>query len=339
MPGAAYFLPLVSDNALYKRVIEKPSEVISSEVLEVFKEADISFGNLECAISDDLINPSHGLPYRMIGPENTIRVLEDCGFDVINIANNHILDHGFDDVEDTISKLRQNGIRVIGTPLATESPVSLECKGLKIGFMGFNLCPEGPAVDLDKLLDWCNSLQSTHDISVVSLHWGWGYEHMLKPSHEQVQLGRRLVDEGVDVVLGHHSHTFQPVEKYKGGVIAYSLGNFLFDMWREENLVSGILQIDIRKSSDNIDITVEGIPIRLSENQVQTIDHERIERSVSSSEPITMDEQQYREVLRRTKSRHRKDVISQYLMNFHKFPLGFHAETIKRWSGKALLEV
>ena len=83
------------------------------------------------------------------------------------------------------------------------------------------------------------------DVVVVSLHWG--IEYTEQPTEEQKRLARRLIDAGASLVLGHHPHTVQPVERYHGGLIAYSLGNFVFDSSRERGHRGIILRCELRK--------------------------------------------------------------------------------------------
>jgi poly-gamma-glutamate synthesis protein (capsule biosynthesis protein) len=82
--------------------------------------------------------------------------------------------------------------------------------------------------DLARVLDEVQRLERRVDVVVVMPHWGTQYTHAVEPAQRLV--GRRLVDAGADLVIGGHPHWVQPVERYRGAVIAYSLGNFVFDM-------------------------------------------------------------------------------------------------------------
>lgn len=98
------------------------------------------------------------------------------------------------------------------------------------------------------------------DFLVVSLHWG--EEYMNYPSPQQVVFAHRLVDQGVHLILGHHPHVLQGVERYKGALIAYSLGNFIFDTWQRPTRQSIMLKVTFSK--DEIS-KVDTIPIFIND--------------------------------------------------------------------------
>jgi poly-gamma-glutamate synthesis protein (capsule biosynthesis protein) len=103
------------------------------------------------------------------------------------------------------------------------------------------------------------------DYTLFSLHWG--NEYLFYPSPSQVALAHELIDMGVNVIIGHHPHVVQPIEKYKGGIIMYSLGNFLFDMFWSEPVRNG-MQVDLVFQDDkSIDYHVK--PFRIRKNFTQ----------------------------------------------------------------------
>ena len=133
------------------------------------------------------------------------------------------------------------GIAYVGAGKDLEcavAPAMITAKGLRIAFLGRNLWfpkgvwfrPDAPGVapiEPDTIEAEVADAARNADIVIVSLHWGVEYRRY--PSEEQKELARKLIDAGADLILGHHPHVVQPVEEYHGGVIAYSLGNFLFD--------------------------------------------------------------------------------------------------------------
>jgi len=163
----------------------------------------------------------------------------------VNIANNHILDWGRQGLEDLIRLLEENGIPFFGAGLNLQqalSPVLLKVDGKSIGFLGFGwkeeMCiyagkkrPGVAPLKLPIILDSVRKLKEEADLVAVNLHWGYEYEQLPLPVHRQI--AHRLVDEGADLIIGHHPHVIQAFESYKGRHIYYSLGNFYFGSLRD----------------------------------------------------------------------------------------------------------
>jgi poly-gamma-glutamate synthesis protein (capsule biosynthesis protein) len=146
-------------------------------------------------------------------------------------------------------------------------------------------------------------------------------------------LGHKLIDNGVDVILGHHSHVFQKIEVYRNKIIAYSLGNFIFDMKEDENVRSGILEISI---DHNKNLKANIIPT-IQKNYKISIDLTRVggmDRMLTSNIYYSNDAQKRNHFSLRKK--HNLDILFFYLLHLHKFSLVFHLKTISRWSKKVL---
>ena len=217
---------------------------------DFIKDADISFGNLEGPISDkgkDLRNL-----YSFRFEPFAIKALKNNGFDVLSVANNHIGDWGKVAFEDTISRLDAGGIITIGggQNLKDAGKVKIiEKNGFRIGFLSFS--DAGP--------DWLGATQDSAgilitddenfsslireaapqvDILVVSLHFGEEYQG--NANDRQKKLAHLAIDSGAKIVVGHHPHVVQEVEQYKNGVIAYSLGNFIFDQNFSKETMQGL---------------------------------------------------------------------------------------------------
>jgi len=174
------------------------------------------------------------------------------GFDILSLTNNHILDFGEEYARETINRIKSANIDIIGNPLENETPLIKRLDNCTVAFAGFNLTRDGNTDGIEDVFMMAETLSELSDISIVSLHWGMGNEKVFTPSPDQVKLARELIDNGIDIISGHHSHTFQPVECYSGGVIAYSLGNFIFysQIGRQEE--SGILNIRYKNQTDMI---------------------------------------------------------------------------------------
>ena len=224
------------------------------EVGHILRDNDLLFGNLETTLSEtgERARKHHVLS----SPPGAARYLVDAGFDVLSVANNHSTDLGAEGLRNTLHALESRGILPIGASASPDrqEPVILERNGVTIGFAGYTAgriaVPGGAGVNRlveeDIVLDIA-SLAGRCDHIAVSLHWGT--EMAYYPSPRQIDLAHRLIDAGATLVLGHHSHTMQAIERYHGGLIAYSLGMFQFDPHWPHNLSPEgfILSVDLQK--------------------------------------------------------------------------------------------
>jgi poly-gamma-glutamate synthesis protein (capsule biosynthesis protein) len=214
--------------------------------LQVLQRADLLFGNLECTHSPLDMRQRDYHSVQMRGEARLLEALPEANFKVLNVANNHSMQHGKSPFTDTVAMLERLGIGCCGEaadPNATSSrPLIVEKNGLRIGFLGYSLRPrqyfdhapmyaEGHA---DNMIRDVADLRRETDVVVVSVHWG--EEFIQEPAPSEIQLARRLVDAGATLVVGHHPHVLRGVERYRDGCIAYSLGNFVCDMVWDDTL-------------------------------------------------------------------------------------------------------
>lgn len=201
--------------------------------------ADIAFGNLEGPISDKGSNRGSIYSFRM--DPKAASAIAGAGFDIVSMANNHMGDWGREAMEDTFSRLHDAGVQYVGagdTLSAALEPTIIERNGMKIGFLAFS--DVGPvwmaASDMQSgialarkelVTDAVLHARSKTDILIVSFHFG--EEYTTHSNTRQQDLARAAIDAGAKLVVGHHPHVAEEIEKYHGGVIAYSLGNFIFD--------------------------------------------------------------------------------------------------------------
>ena len=127
---------------------------------------------------------------------------------------------------------------------------------MKIGFLAYCLYPlEGVIFKEDapsiafynpvNVKETLEELKKDVDVIVVSLHWGT--EYAKSPSSAQIEIAHQIIDWGADLILGHHPHVIQKIEEYNGGVIVYSLGNFVFDQHKSETKKSIIFKAKLTK--------------------------------------------------------------------------------------------
>jgi gamma-polyglutamate biosynthesis protein CapA len=250
----------------------RPPEFTLQHVLPILQRADLRFGNLECTLSEYGLRPNDYHSIQMRGQPSYLRGLVSAAFEVLNVANNHSLQHGPRPFTETVDMLRGAGIQPCGVDdgKGASVPASVLVKGLKIAFVGYSLRPrqyftdkplyaEG---DRDSILADVRRVRASHDIVIVSLHWG--DEFIQRPSPADVSLAHAIIDGGADLIIGHHPHVLRGVERYGRGWIVYSLGNFVCDMlWSEPLRETAICEC--RLSSSGVQ-SVELLPMRINDD-------------------------------------------------------------------------
>ena len=219
-------------------------------ISEQLRGYDLLFGNLEGPISDRGTDQLSRYSFRM--DPRALGGLSSAGFDVIGVANNHIGDWGPEAIQDTLEGLSREGIGYVGagiTPSQAYAPFFVTIADTSIAFLAFTEslggyvgAPGDPAIavaDGTKIRQSTERAESQADIVIVSFHFG--EEYSAASSEHQRKTARLAVDAGADLVVGHHPHVAQPIEKYKGSYIAYSLGNFVFDQDFSEDTMRGLL--------------------------------------------------------------------------------------------------
>jgi poly-gamma-glutamate synthesis protein (capsule biosynthesis protein) len=207
---------------------------------QVFKDADVRLGNLECVVSDKgEAEPDKPNVFRV--DPRAMRFISRH-FDAVGLANNHSGDYGPVAFADMLKRLRQAGVGMYGggdNLAQAHQPFIIEKKGVRIAVLGFNeFQPRSFEADHDRPgIAWSEDEQVLRDIAwargpgradvvITVMHWGW--EDPVA-NHRQRQLARLMIDAGVDAVIGGHPHLVQDSEVYQGKPIFYSLGNFVFE--------------------------------------------------------------------------------------------------------------
>ena len=215
-------------------------EYAFSSIKIIFNNSDIVFGNLEIPIVDETIheNFEYELSNSRVSPDIAMALVSG-GFNVLSLANNHIMDYGVRGLEFTKSFLSKANIQHVGAGLNIEKarhPVIISKSGMSVGFLayakngkhsaGINL-PGAVPINRSIIADDIQRLKTKVDIIVVSLHFGMIYTDY--PVPEDQDLSRFIIQQGANVVICHHPHVLQGVEYFEHGVILYSLGEFIFD--------------------------------------------------------------------------------------------------------------
>ena len=222
-----------------KMILEARSDEIAPGLTSVFKEANLAIGNIECPLTDSARPFWDYFPTLRAGKAASV-LLKELGISVGSLANNHIADYGPQGLADTISVLEAQGIAWMGagwSPEEARRPLVLEREGVRIGILALAQPEISAATRLgwgagvledEYALNCMASLSKKVDIAVAYLHYGVEFSEY--PTPHQLRLSRGLVEAGAKLVIGHHPHVPQGYEHYKDGFIAYSLGNFIFDM-------------------------------------------------------------------------------------------------------------
>jgi len=198
------------------------------------KNADVTYVNLEAPLFAGCpVNPNPSFTF--CGDARFVDGLNFMGAKVANLANNHLSNYGAEGITATDQLLNAHGILTSGLgPVAV-----IDVRGIKFGFIGFN--GVGRAIDQTALKAGIARARQQADIVVVQFHWGKEYERQpmadrgVPTPDDPVNIGHEAIDWGADIVIGNHPHWYQGVEVYKGKLITYAHGNFVFDqMWSEE---------------------------------------------------------------------------------------------------------
>ncbi len=223
---------------LETKLINEHVEAILGDSISIFKGADLSFANLEGPVSNTGKREGLPPPYPSLRMHpKSIDLLAEGGFDIVSLANNHMLDYGPDALLDTIDRLNFSNIKHFGAGKNEVDACAFKVvhkNDIRIGFLGYHAggadsddgSPGACKFNFNKAKVQIKELKKLVDVIVISMHFGFDY--FTSPSPYHVKLCRKLIDEGADLILGHHPHVSQGVEKYKKGLIAYSLGNFAF---------------------------------------------------------------------------------------------------------------
>ena len=321
------------------------------ECASTLRDANIIFGNIEMPFS--LTNKEY---YSHISKKSKVDIdavnsLKDAGFNLMSLANNHIMDYGPSGIADTISILSDAGIAHAGAGMNLEEsrrPAVVKVNDRMVGLLAYSMIgphsarentPGAAPMEIKAMIDDLQLLRSSVDIVIVSLHFGMIYTDY--PTSEQRNLCHKLIDSGATLVLGHHPHVLQGIEPYGAGLIAYSMGEFIFDA-TFGNVYSTVAR-DKRKESiilkcllkDDGSVNHEIIPVRLNQYLQPCIESglERqamIKRMGKLSTPLIDNSLDDSEVFKRAGSDLMAYQMQVYLFHLKKLNLSYIAKQLLR---------
>ena len=244
--------------------------------LEEFRQADVSMVNLEAPFTS-AAQPLPGKTFNFKAPIENVQVLQSGGIDIVNLANNHAMDYQSAGLLETTQTLQKAGIQSIGAGeniKAARRPVIMDVKGKKVAYLGYYdadlhaATAQGAGTNPrhnDRVAADIKALRTQVDWIVVNYHWG---EELAKyPGDWQIDLARFTVDQGADLVVGHHPHVLQGAEVYKGRPIVYSLGNFIFGGNSTSDYDTAALKVSLKDQQ----MRVEFLPIQVRGYQPRVV--------------------------------------------------------------------
>lgn len=269
------FLGDISFNDDYIELYKNKKNPFNS-LKDTFKNQDFVIGNLECIAKGTKGENLKRKP-RLTTTVETLNFLKKIPVNLVFLAQNHIYDHLDDGFMKTITFLEQHDIKYMGASSikkSEETPIILEKEKNKIGLLNYVNKDTNPNLptdagvflnmfEIDKAKNDIKKIRKSVNHIVVSLHWGGRVEGGLYPDWDQPKIARQLIDAGADLIIGHHSHTIQPFEIYKGKHIFYSLGNFCFSDYTFEGkfnpmpprrMITPIINIEFNKKNYSVDI-------------------------------------------------------------------------------------
>lgn len=199
--------------------VQDPSYFLQN-VQPVFAQDDLTIVNMEGTLTEETTREPKQFAFK--GDAEYAKILTSGAVEAANLANNHSFDYGEKSHEDTIAALDAEEIQSFGY----ERTALMDIKGVKVGLAGVYELAEHIECKQDMLDNIASLKEQGAQIIIVSFHWGQEKENV--PNDVQVELAHTAIDNGADLVLGHHPHVLQGIEEYKGKDIVYSLGNFCF---------------------------------------------------------------------------------------------------------------
>jgi poly-gamma-glutamate synthesis protein (capsule biosynthesis protein) len=245
-----------------------------------YREADLAMVNLE----NPLTKATLALPNKQFNfkaDPNLVKVLEKGGVDVVTLANNHTMDYKEPGLTETMQTLDQAGILHVGAgqdEKEARRPEILDVKGQRVAYLAYygadfqaakEHTPGTNYADQARIAADIKAIRDQVDWIVVNFHWG--EELATHPADWQVDLAHFTIDQGADVIVGHHPHVLQGAEIYKGRPISYSLGNFIFGGNSRKDYDTAVLKVALKGKQ----MKVEFLPVEVRDFQPKVVSGDR----------------------------------------------------------------
>jgi len=219
---------------------------IYNDFLPVIRSSDIAISNLESPLTE------HHIPIKKTGPaikasKKTLEALKYAGFNLLTLANNHIMDFGRQGLVDTLELCDKNEMDYVGAGMNHKEASQIfykEIKGKKLAFINIaenewstTQGNEPGANPLNPVANFYSIREAKRNADFVFVVVHGGHEMYALPSPRMKETYRFFVDAGASAVIGHHTHCYSGYEVYRGSPIFYSLGNFIFDWPGKKNSI------------------------------------------------------------------------------------------------------
>src|SRR5699024_8162592 len=230
-----------------------------------------------------------------------VKAIKNSGINLIGFANNHSMDYSVLGMNESLEIFKDEGIEFIGAGENTYEawiPYSKEINGQSVGIMaatdigvsGTSARDNMPGVNSFKYrhIEYeIEKMIKNNDFNIIYIHWG--SEYTIKPDKEIQQIGRELIDMGIDVVVGSHPHVLLPIEKYNDGMIIYSMGNLVFDQKADRTTDSAIANLYLGDSNRYF----EFIPIDIKNGIPHKTNNKRSVKRIFNSLTKELDKEYY----------------------------------------------
>ena len=249
--------------------------------MDEYRAADLSIVNLENPLTRSTLNNTNQQQKSTVNP-SYVKALTSGGVDIVNLANDHTLGYEQKGLLETIETLKDAGIHSLGAGKTKEEarrPKIIEVKGQKIAYLNYydtDIQPTARSVNVnsrnkDRIFSDIQILRKQVDWIIVNYHWG--VELSEYPGDWQIDMARMTIDQGADLVVGHHPKVLQGAEIYQGRPIVYSLGNFIFGDTsnKESDYETAVLKVSLKPGK----MKVELLPVVVSKYQPQIVKGEK----------------------------------------------------------------
>ncbi|MBE9093379.1 CapA family protein [Tychonema sp. LEGE 07203] len=260
--------------------------------MDEYRQADVSMVNLENPLTSSTLTKSKKQLNFKADPES-VKVLTSGGVDIVNLANSHAMDYEEPGLVETINTLNNAGIGHLGAGRNIKEarrPDIIEVKGQRIAYLGYydadlNAADQGKAGTNprrnNRVAEDIRAIRGQVDWIIVNYHWG--VELADYPGDWQIDLARFTIDQGADLVVGHHPHVLQGAEVYKGRPIVYSLGNFIFGANARSDYDTAVLKVSLKDRS----MKVEFLPVEVKKFQPKVVNGAAGDRILKHVEQIS----------------------------------------------------
>jgi hypothetical protein len=268
------------------------AEAVFAGIKPVLEKADAAWFNLE-GVTSTLGTAKTEKTYTFEGPTTFPPAIAASGVDVVTMGNNHSVDYGRAALLDTIKRLDNAGVQVVGAgkdyedahaPAIVKTP-----SGATIGFLGYSdvWWPGFEATDthagvaqaftdVGRMKKDVKELAAKVDFVVVGFHWGYEYQHY--PVSQQTSEAHAAIDAGADLVIGHHPHVLQGFETYHRRLVAYSLGDLVFDHISVESGQTVLVDATLKPGG----VAARLVPVYVDSTGIPDVQHGSSARTILS---------------------------------------------------------